>query len=431
VREMSRSGPSAKWYWIALILAFVLRAGLVVTTDPSKVFTRWSNVGDASLYDRFGWNLASEGVLGTGDRPSGFIMPGYPVFLAGAYLVTGHVPGMIRWLQVLLGIATVAAIAHLGRRLAGPAAGAVAALVAAGYPFLIYFVPELLTETLFIAAFVGMVVTAMELGRSPRLSHGVLHGVWLTVAFMTRPVPLVLEPGVLLLAQPWKREGRRTRLAGLAAGFLIVAACWGAWIARNYRVFDKLVPFDTHGGFMLYTSQLISRGVPHEEVVRRTRAELGYYRGDIENGTLPGGPQGELDADKRAAEKAREFAQADPRAALMLIPHNLGSLWLNLDFEEVGRQKSRLGWAGLVGVVAYVPVLLLGLLGLMRLWRTQRVTFLGLAWILIGTSLLFGLTHGGKRYRVATIDPILIALAGAETSRWLPRLTRSNGPRSG
>src|ERR1700757_3093497 len=82
---------------LGIILALGVRIALVVRCDPEKVGTRWSNVGDAQLYDRFGWNVAHEGVLGVGERPSAFVMPAYPLLVGLVYRVAGHRPGAVRW----------------------------------------------------------------------------------------------------------------------------------------------------------------------------------------------------------------------------------------------------------------------------------------------------------------------------------------------
>src|SRR5262245_42542033 len=97
---------------ILLALAFAIRALALVDADPKEVYVRWSTATDAGVYDRFGWNLAQEGTMGVGDRPSAFALPAYPVLIAGVYRTVGHLPGAVRWVQVALGLIT---IAFLGR----------------------------------------------------------------------------------------------------------------------------------------------------------------------------------------------------------------------------------------------------------------------------------------------------------------------------
>ena len=410
-------GHLRAWAAVALI-ALGTRALLVSRTDPARVMTHWSNVGDATLYDTFGWNLASRGVLGVGSQPSAFVMPGYPVLLAGVYGLAGHVPGAVRWAQVVLGAAAVLMLGAFAARVRGTRAGLLVAVIAAVYPYFLYFVPELLTETAFLFCSAGMLLAAKRLGDEGRLRDGLFFGACFTWAVMTRSVALILLPGLLVLARPWTLPARASRLAALAIAFVMLAGVWGGWVLRNQRALGTPVLFDTHGGFTLYTGQLISMGVPHAEVVRRTKEELGYYRYDIERGTLPGGPAAEVEADRRATARAKALMRNDVRGYVARIPENLAALWLNLDFDKVAGKKS---WSliAIAGWASFVPLALLGFAGLWTLWRERKVAeMVALVWILAATTVLHGLTHGGKRYRAAVIDPILICAAGLQLDAW-------------
>jgi hypothetical protein len=158
--------------------------------------------------------LAHEGVLGVGDRPSAFSLPAYPVLLASAYSMVGHRPGAARWIQVVLGTLTVVFLGRLARRLGGEWAEIIAVAGGALYPYFLYFVREILTETLFLFAFAGMMLTAVRVGERGAKRDGLLHGAFAALGLMTRPVGLALELGVLILARPWAREGRRGRGGG-------------------------------------------------------------------------------------------------------------------------------------------------------------------------------------------------------------------------
>jgi len=197
-------------------------------------------------------------------------------------------------------------------------------------------------------------------------------------------------------------------------------------MTRNRQVFGALVPLDTHGGFALYVGQLFSRGIPAEEVFRR----VGYSHSDIEKGRLPDGPRGELEADRRAGEAARRMIREDPITFLGTLPRNVTELWLGMDFTDVAARGGGLSLLVLVGLAAYLPLLLLGLAGLGRMIRLRNWDIL---WALTGILLLTTAVHavvlGGKRYRVATIDPVLIVLAAYQVSGWIRTFrSRATGP---
>src|SRR6266705_5985043 len=91
-------------YVVAMLLAVGARAAAIWDTDPGQVYSRWSTATDAGVYDRFGWNLAQEGILGVGERASAFCLPAYPLLVGSVYRLAGHTPGAVRWVQVLLGV---------------------------------------------------------------------------------------------------------------------------------------------------------------------------------------------------------------------------------------------------------------------------------------------------------------------------------------
>jgi 4-amino-4-deoxy-L-arabinose transferase-like glycosyltransferase len=403
-------------------LSLAIRLLFVGTADPHQLFTRWSTATDAVVYDQFGWNLATHGTLGVLDRPSGFAMPGYPILIACIYRVTGHLPGAVRWVQAVLGVLTVLALGAMARHLAGPRAAFLAVMAAAVYPQLVYYTGEILTECLFITAYAGMLLTALRIGERGRVPDGVFHGVCLTVAALTRPVGIVLEPAVLILARPWARENRRTRLAGLLLGFLLYGTAWGAWMIRNRHVFGETIPFDTHGGFALYLGHLESIGESQDQIAHH----IGYNHTTIARGDLPGGPRGELEADRRSARKAWESIRESPQRSVRCFLRNLAALWIRLDFSEVGGGGRPVGLMTLVGCVSYLVVLVLGLGGLWRLFHDRRwAPLLAFVAAFALSSAVHAVVIGGQRYRVATLDPILLVLAAIAADAGIAALERS------
>ena len=99
---------------------------------------------------RFDWmaNVADEATWQRWLGPKTYYQPPlYVYLLALGIKVTGG-PDAFRWLQALLGAANVVLIGLLGRRVAGPAAGIIAALFAAGFAPFIFYDGELLRGTL-------------------------------------------------------------------------------------------------------------------------------------------------------------------------------------------------------------------------------------------------------------------------------------------
>lgn len=400
-------------YWACLLLALLARGAFVAFSDPHSIKSRWTTVTDAILYDRFAWNLVSEGTLGSRTSPSAFCMPAYPIFLATIYGIAGHLPGAVRVAQVLVGLATVFLLGRLARCLGGANAELLAVGVGAIYPYFIYYTSEILTETLFIFALSGALLTAARVGHQARIRDGILHGLFAAVLVMTRPTGLFLELGVLILARPWAKERRRRRSLALLAATILVALAWSPWILRNRRLFGETVLLDTHGGWGLYTGQLLSRHVSLDEI----NARVGYSHLSIYEGTLPGGPLGELREDRRCKREAIEMIRADIPAFLNTFGYNAFRLWIRIKMKDAAEAGGGWGFLTLVGGVSYFPLLLLGLAGLWRLGRTARWAPLAAVLLVFGLStVLHCIVLGGIRYRVSTIDPFLLVLASWEAT---------------
>ena len=429
----ARTPMEARLYAMMLAITLLVRVIAVIGTDPASVYIQFSRaagapplsegrlVGDPEIYDRFGWNLATEGVLGVGSRPTAFSLPGYPLLLAATYRLAGHLPGVVRWVQIVLNTLAVLFLGALARRLGGPRAEILALLFGGLSPFFVYFVREILTETLFVFGFCATLLTAARVGSRGRIVDGALYGLAVSVAIMTRPVGFFLVPGTLILARPWASEGKRRRLGGLLLGGLIVAGVWGAWILRNREAFGEAVLLDTHGGFSLYLGQLQTRGVPVEEAVKM----LGFHDNEIYKGTLPGGPPGELAASRRAGDNAMKMIRSDPAAFAATALLNIQWLWLGSSFSDIAGQGVMKLLMTLVAWLSYGPILVLGLLGLVRCWRIGRLDFFwAFAIMLFMTTLLHAVVMGGKRYRAATIDPELMVLAAWQGSLLMARWWR-------
>jgi 4-amino-4-deoxy-L-arabinose transferase-like glycosyltransferase len=400
-------------YYACLLLAVLVRCAFVAFSDARSLYSRWSTVTDAALYDKLGWNLVTEGTYGVGSRPSAFSLPAYPLVLATVYRVVGHLPGAVRWVQVLLGLGTVVLLGRLARSLGGRRSEMLAVALAAAYPYFIYFTGEILTETLFIFALSGALLSAARLGSQGRVRDGALHGMFASLLVMTRPMGLFLEMGALFLARPWAREGRRRRLIGLLVAAIFVAVPWSGWIVRNHRAFGETLLLDTHGGYALYMGQLLARDLDEKEVYAR----LGYSRLSIEKGILPGGARGEVLADRRCGREALAMIRADPAAFVTAFRRNVTNLWFGLNMVQVAAKGGGLLPLTLVGWLSYSPILLLGLAGLLRLgWQHRWVALAAVLTSFLLSSMLHGLVLGGMRYRVATLDPFLLVLASWEAT---------------
>ncbi len=180
--------------------------------------------------------------------------PGYPYFLALVYRLATphHVAGLVA--QALLSLLNVALVWLLGRRLAGPAVGALAALGMALWWPMTYFIGELIDPTLVMTLSLALLLTCAGWRRQPRLSLAILAGVLLGVLALVRTNFILLAPPLAIwaLVVARGRLGNRRALAQALALALGVTLAVAPVTLRNRVVGGEWVLITANGGLNLY-----------------------------------------------------------------------------------------------------------------------------------------------------------------------------------
>src|SRR3954453_11822707 len=231
-------------------LAFRVQAALTPPADPGN---------DASAYMQIAKGLYKDGHYGApGQASPNDWSPGAPLLYGAVYKLTGgvHVKAALL-LLALLGTGTILFTYLLGRRLAGPVAGLVGALLAATYPAFVENTGRMLAEPVALlwlpAAMLAFLWASDPGGRIWRwLAPGALLG----LTTLTRPeyLPFVAVFAVLALVRgPWRDpRGRGAGLVpGVPAGALVVVAFCAVlapWTIRNVTSLHRFVPVTTGGG---------------------------------------------------------------------------------------------------------------------------------------------------------------------------------------
>jgi len=175
--------------------------------------------------------------------------PGFVAILAVLDLLGIDTPQGQRLVMCLVGTASIAVIGLLGRRLATPVVGLIAAGIAAVYPNLWINDGMLMVETVFIfATAVALLCTYRYLER-PRRGELLLVSAALTLAALTRPESLLMF-AVLVLplvlarhALPW-----RERLVHLVLAALVPLLAFAPWAVYNLGRFEVPVLISTGAG---------------------------------------------------------------------------------------------------------------------------------------------------------------------------------------
>ena len=407
-------GRGVLWALVAVLaVAFVAR---IIAAVVGWDFRHGS---DADMYERLAAQLFHDGEWGIPGSANPYdFAPGAPLFAAGVYNLIGAVsPVAARIGLAVAGTLAVLVVYLLGRRLAGPRAGLVAAGIAAVYPPTLFYTSLLSGEPLAILTVAGAVLAflwAADRGRTPWawLLPGLLLGL---TAFM-RPEYLVLTAALALLAVVvvGRREGA---LRGVAAGGLMVlafAATIAPWAVTATNQLGRFVPVSTGGGKALF----IGTYLPGDGLHDRTKQHLYHrlYGADAPPERLPRIPMNplldriaakypQLPRDEALGRVGREnlvrWATEEPRAVAQMMAGKIAHMWH-------GSGSPSYTPAG--GAVHYL-VLVFGFAGLVLLIVRRRWEVLPILVLLVGISLIGGLLLAGTR-RNLPVMPLVITLAG-------------------
>jgi hypothetical protein len=202
--------------------------------------------------------------------------PGAPLLYAAVYFLIGDAnPEAARIFTALLGTAMVLCIFLIGLRLAGRAAGLLAALLTATYPTFIENNGQLLSEPIASFLLAAGLLAFLWAAEHRRVAAWLLPGLLFGALILTRPEYQAVTVVFAAFAawRVWRDRSWRLAVASTAvllAGAVLVVA---PWTIRNYVVLDKVVPVTTGGGKALFVATYLpgdGRQVPTKrELMRR------------------------------------------------------------------------------------------------------------------------------------------------------------------
>jgi 4-amino-4-deoxy-L-arabinose transferase-like glycosyltransferase len=401
----------------SLLLAGIVLVGLVarVGVAASRGLSEAPEPGtDQSEYDAYAWNLA-QGNGYRGPSPdvadqnhlTAYRPPMPSVVMAGVYAVAGHRYDVVRLVHCLLGAASVWMTYRLGRRAYGETVGLLAAAGYALYPMAVLQSGDILSEPLGVLLFLLFLDLALRFGRDGTWSAAIGSGVVLGLALLTRANYVLMIPLLVLWAVVQFRS--RPRLLLRAGAMLIVAALVMApWVARNYQVFGRFIPFSTAGGSALLQG--------NNRVVVTDPRLYGYSVWDTQleeyrDALRAAGD--EVERDRRAKEFAVQWLKANTDQWGFLLAQKFVRSWtpyLQHNPSAAHRMMYLGTWGPILVLfcVAVVPTLV-------RALRTRDP-----AWLLHLAVLHFVLNSlvffANIRYR-APVDPICLILAAWTVTR--------------
>ena len=244
------------------LMAFVLVMSMTIVLSYGDYFY----LGDPSnpnnddvKYIQTAKLMLNEGTLAynTGTHPSAFIMPGFPVILAGFMAIFGQDGGGViafRLFQCLLQAGSLYLIFIIARYAFNSRIAFIACVLSALYPPDYFSSGVILSETLFRTVLLLLVCVFITAVQSKRWGWYALIGVLTAAAAYFKP-HASLFPAVLIILwwkekYTWKEMLRFTCIMGIA--YIMLLCPW--WI-RNMITFDRFILFTESGGspFLLGT----------------------------------------------------------------------------------------------------------------------------------------------------------------------------------
>ena len=341
------------------------------------------------------------------DAASAAHPPLYPLYLSfwsriGVDTVTGH-----RLASSLLGIAAVALIGLLGYRLAGRAAGLVAAGIAAVYPQLWINDGMLLSESFAVLAIVVALHTIYSAWRRPSTGNVIVMGVACGVAALSRNellllFPVVVIPILLRVRELELRARVKLVVVSCVAGAVVIAP----WALFNLSRFEEPTLTSSSFGSVLSAANC-------DAVYYGT--DIGYYANCFDGPW----PSGELDESQRDAvprDEALDYMADHAERVPLVALARVGRMWnvfkpgqttfFDWSIEARGRAPS---WIGLFAFYALIPF---SVYGFVRMFR-RRVTILPLLASPLILTIATAITFGVTRYRApAEVSIVLTAAIG-------------------
>lgn len=407
--------------WLGRANAYIASSSFLVTILIAAAAVRFAHLAalsdtlwfdhldlDPRYFDLWGQRIAAGDVVGHG---AFFVDPLYPYFLGAVYAVFGHDLLVVRIVQILVDVATVALVAKIGAAVATRAVGNVAALLYALYAPAVMSTGEIEKTTLSTFLLTLTVFLVLREGSLPLASAGVS----LALAGLTRGniLLLVIPLAIYIVATHRERAGRV--LGVFLAGF---AAVLGLVIARNVAVAGEFTVVASVGQNLYIGNNPLntSGGYGQLPFVRPTpRFEEIDFRKEAEAATGHDMSSSEISA--YWAGEAFDYARSEPWSELDLLTRK-GALLVN-DYEVPDNQSlyflddysSALRWSA----VSFGWLLPFALIGVIASFRSRRARLLTTILAVYSLSLVAFFILG--RFRMPIVP--LLAVLAAIGMRWM------------
>ncbi len=393
---------SALGFAIALAYALAVSPDEIVAGDTTQYHLLAQGIADGHGYS----TLAS--LLRGDPQPTAQHPPLFPLALAGLDVLGLDTLTAHRVVLCVVAAISVALLGLLGRRVAGPRAGLIAAGLAAVYPGFFMLAGVAMTESLYIPLIVLTLLATYALIDRPSARLAALLGALIGLTILDRTEAVLLLP-LLALAVAVRLPGARERVRLVAVMTVATVVVLAPWVIRNEATMDRFPLLSTNGGLTAMVANC------HEPYY----VNVGFIQPNclVRCERLR---ENELEYSDCGERVAREYAEDHLGRVPVVVAARVARTWnlygigKDISYAEFGGRNRT---ASKFKVGMYFLLLPLALLGGWALLRRGRPLLPLLAPVLMAT-IATALTYGFSHYRVgADVSVIVLAAAGLG---WLP-----------
>lgn len=393
------------------LFALALRVAYVVVVAPDELGAdaTWYLLQAGTLGDGVGYVdpglFYGEGVV----EPTANFPPLWPLLLSVLTRLGIDSQTGMQLAGAVVGTATVPLTGLVGRRVAGPLAGTVAAGIVACSPLLIAADGSLMADSLHVTLVTAALLVAYRALDDPGFGWFAALGGLLGLAALARSDALILAP-VVIATVAWRARSVLPvrRLTFAIASVAVAVLTLAPWTIRNATTFDEPLLVSSNSGSLLEGANCPTT---------YGRELLGAWDFDCLTETRrPGVPEVEWSAAARRAgiSYATDHPGRLPIVGVARVLRGWG-LWeptSNAELEAVETRRHNwqvAGWAyGLATLMVAVP----GMVVLVR----RRADVAPLLAVIGGVTLVLALSWGNPRFRLAA-EPAVAVLAAAAIVR--------------
>lgn len=390
---------SRRWIAGAVVLGTALRLAHVLALRDTPFFLHL--VVDPQYYDAWAQRIAAGDWLGEG---AFYMDPLYPYVLGALYGGIGRDLLLARLLNVAFSAGTCMLVAHLGRRVGGPAVAVLAAFGFALYAPDVFYTGEIDKTSLSMLLGAAALALGLERTTGRRLAAGAATA----AAALTRANFLLFVPlgALVALTEAGRpRERLRGALAVLAGAALVLAPV--AW--RNLHVSGVFVLTTTQAGQNFYTGNNPSNPYGAYGAVPFVRPNPHFEEADFRAAAeaRTGGPMSPNEVSAFWFREAFAHIAADPAFAARAFARKAVLFWNDFEISDNQDQYllERFSWVLRLPLLHFGWIVPLALLGAVAGWRRSRAVrllagFAVVYWLSLVAFFLF------SRYRL----PVVLAL---------------------